>query len=297
MNRFTLRQMQYLIACIDYGSVAAAAEHLNVSQPTISVAIAKLENQLGVQLLLRHHSQGVTPTSSAENILSSARSLLTHASELQRQAMLTGTTVAGELKLGSFTTLAPTVLPGLIRALGAKYPDIYLQISEGTQEDILTDLNDGRIDLALLYDIELPKSLRCVPLSDPSPYVALPEGHPLTQQTSVSLEDLTQYSLILLDVSPSREFFLGLFQKAGLKPQVAYTSPSLELVRGMVGQGLGCAILVTRPHGDTTYDGTRLIIRPLRNVDARSTVVIASLANLRQTRLVSSFEEVAISRF
>jgi DNA-binding transcriptional LysR family regulator len=75
MHRFSLRQLEYFVACVDHGSTADAASALNVSQPTISIAVTKLEDQLGVQLLRRHHSQGVTATASSENILHSARAL------------------------------------------------------------------------------------------------------------------------------------------------------------------------------------------------------------------------------
>ncbi|MGC1428826.1 MAG: LysR family transcriptional regulator [Albidovulum sp.] len=295
MPRFTLRQLEYLSACIECRSVAAAAEKLNVSQPTISVAIAKLEAQLGVQLLLRHHSQGVSPTPSAEDILPLARSLLAHSADLERQAMLTGTKVAGQIRLGSFTTLAPVVLPGLIQALGQTYPDIQLQIQEGSQEFLLSSLADGRLDLALLYNIGLPTSLRCVHLADRAPYVALPEHHALAGQADVSLAELVDLPLILLDVAPSRAYFLGLFEAVGLKPKIGHSSPSLELVRGMVGHGLGYSILVTRPHGDQTHDGRRLTIRPLRDQVQCSSMVLASLQNLRPTRLISSFEALAVN--
>lgn len=293
MQHYTLRQLEYFVACIDHGSIAGAAEALHVSQPTISVAIAKLEDQFAVQLLLRHHSQGVSPTTSAKNILPSARALLAHATDLQRQAMLAGSTVVGELKLGSFTTLAPVVLPELMKALADEFPSIKLQVQEGPQEMILNDLLAGELDVALLYDIELPRALRCVPLARPTPYVALPDGHPLADNAVVSLAELAQEPLILLDVSPSRDYFLGLFHSAGLKPNIARSSPSLELVRGLVGQGLGYSILVTRPSGDLSYDGQALAIRPLNDTVSSSAIVLASLANHRPTRLLTSLEEVA----
>ena len=156
MHRFTLRQLEYLVATIDSGSIAAAAEQLGVSQPTISVALAKLEDQIGAQLLLRHHAMGVTATASADNILQSARSLLAHATDLQRQAVMTGTAVSGELRLGSFVTLAPAFLPGLIATLRREFPEITLRLSEGTQEQLIDGLYGGRLEMALIYDLGLP---------------------------------------------------------------------------------------------------------------------------------------------
>ena len=134
MIRYTFRQLHYLVTCIDTGSLAAAAKRLNVSQPAISTAIAKLEAELGVQLLLRHHAQGVTPTASAERLLQSARSLLSHAADLPRFAKASGDEIDGDLRLGSFITLAPAFLPGLVAELKEHYPAVRLQLGEGTQD-------------------------------------------------------------------------------------------------------------------------------------------------------------------
>lgn len=292
MHRFTLRQLEYIVACIDHKSIARAAEALNVSQPTISVAIAKLEDQLGVQLLFRHHSQGVSPTVSTEKFLQSARSLLAHATDLQRQIMMAGTSVSGELRLGSFTTLASAILPRLVKAVSSEYPDIHLNISEGTQEELLEGLYTGRLELALLYDLDLPNDIRKVQLAELTPYVVLPMGHPLSDQTDVELKDLEKEPFILLDIPPSREYFLGLFDTIGISPNIVHSSPSLELVRGMVGYNLGYSLLVTRPKTDTTYDGQELNIRPIRNKLPNSSIVLASHNSLRPTQLMASFEAV-----
>lgn len=293
MHRFTLRQLEYLVACIDCRSVAGAAERLNVSQPTISVAITKLEEQLGVQLLLRHASRGVSATGAAEKVLHSARSLLAHASDLERQAMETGSSVVGELRLGSFSTLAPTVLPNLIRELSAEHPGLKLHLREGPQDQIIAALDDGLLDLALLYNIDLPDDLHAVLLAQRKPYVALAADHPLARQETVALADLEAEPLILLEVAPSHDYFLGLFRDVGLEPVIAHSSPSIELVRGMVGCGLGYSLLVTRPDGDRTYDGRALAIRPLSDEVRSSEVVLARLATLRPTQLMQSFEAVA----
>lgn len=293
MHRFTLRQLEYLTACIDHGSIAQAADALNVAQPTISVAIAKLEDQLGVQLLLRHHAQGVVATANADKILHSARALLTHATDLERQTMMTGTAISGDLRLGSFITLAPAILPKLIHALTKEYPDVHLKINEGTQEYLLDGLYAGRLEMALLYDLDLPSDIRKTELAEFSPYVALPATHPLAKQTSIGFHELIDEPLILLDVMPSREYFLGLFKSAGFVPNIAHSSPSLELVRGMVGYGLGYSLLVTRPQGDLTYDGQKIVARPLRDDLPKSKVVFASLKSLRPTQLMNSFENLA----
>ena len=179
MLRYTLRQLEYLIACVDTGSLVAAAEALNVSQPSVSSAIAKLEEQLGVQLLIRLHAQGVVPTATAQPHIQQARNLLEHAREFQRTADASQTDISGELRLGSFASLAPTYLPGLIAELGLSYPDIELKISEGTQDQLIAGLRKGDLQVALVYDQELPDDLSRTPLFEARPQVVLPANHSL----------------------------------------------------------------------------------------------------------------------
>ncbi len=293
MHRFSLRQLEYLVACIDHGSTARAAIALNVSQPTISIAVTKLEDQLGVQLLRRHHSQGVTATASAENILPSARALLAHATDLQRQVIPTDDKVSGELRLGSFTTLASSVLPRLVNAVSREYPDIHLRISEGTQDELLEGLNSGQLETALLYDLNLPDDILKTELLELTTHAVLPNDHSLSDQEEIDLIDLASEPFILLDVPPSRDFFLGMFKNANLSPKIVHSSPSMELVRGLVGYGLGYSLLVSRPSGDITYDGQPLCIRPLKNTMAKSSIVLARHRGLRSTQIMTLFSQLA----
>lgn len=297
MHRFTLRQLEYLVAAVETGSIANAAAALNVSQPTISVALSKIEAQLGVQLLIRHTSQGVSPTPLGADTVIAARALLAQASALQTDAMRAGEAVTGTLRLGSFLTLSPLILPGLIRTLQAEAPGIELQIREASQDVLVAELLAGQLDLALLYDLDLPQELERLNLSKTPPYVALPEAHPLTQKRQVHLEDLVEEPMILLDVSPSRDYFLGLFEDRQLTPRIAHSSPSLELVRGMVGCGLGYALLATRPLGDRTYSGEKIVVRALKGRPRPSRIVLAQNAALRPTRLSEKFLGVAKSHF
>lgn len=297
MLKFSLRQLEYLVACIETGSFAAAATRLNVSQPSISTAIAKLEAAVGAQLLLRHHAQGVTPTASGERMVQSARNLLNHASDLQGGEGGGQGNVSSELTLGCFLSLAPAFLPPMIADLQSREPGLRLSMREGSQNALVDDLRQGRCEMALLYDIGLPPGLRLTRLASLGPQVVLPRDHPLAGEKSVSLKALSDEPFILLDIEPSRDYFLGLLEAAGVTPKVAHYTPSLEVARGLVGNGLGYTLLVTRPHGDTTYDGKRLALLPIReNVEA-SAVVLASPLDLRPTKAMQAFEAFAESFF
>ena len=297
MLRFTLRQIEYAVAILDHGSVASASVRLGVAQPTLSAALAKLEDQVGLKLFIRHHAQGVSPSPAGLNFLAEARNLLTHATDLQRDTETAGTAIAGVVSLASFATIAPAFVPQLISSFTALHPAASVRMAEGTQDELFAGLRKGRHDLALLYDIDMPDDLQVIPLTAFAPHILLPAGHRLTRLRQVPLIALKDEPFILLDIAPSRTYFTRILDQAGVTPSIAFSSPSLEVVRGLVGQGLGYSILVTRPHGDHSYAGDALAVRPIADAVERGVIALAALRQMRKTRLVSEFEEYSADYF
>ena len=297
MLRFTIRQIEYAVAILDYGSVAGASSHLGVAQPTLSAALAKLEQQVGLQLFIRHHAQGVSPSPAGRSFLAEARNLLTHAQDLQRDTESMGTAIAGTLSLASFTTIAPAFVPQLISSFMAVHKAASVGLAEGTQDELFAGLRGGHHDLALLYDINMPDDLAVTALASFAPHILLPAGHRLTRLKKIPLAALKDEPFILLDITPSRTYFTRILEQAGITPSIAFASPSLEVVRGLVGQGLGYSILVTRPHGDHSYAGDALEVRTIADEVERGVIALAALKQMRKTRLVSAFETHCVEYF
>lgn len=160
-----------------------------------------------------------------------------------------------ELKLGAFHTIGPHFVPEILGRLVITGRPIDLRIVEGDQRTIREGLSDGEIDLALIYDWELGSNIIKRRLAAFKPYIVLAEDHPLASRTSLSLAEIAGEPLILLDAPPSADFFLSLFRERSLQPNVRYRTGSLEMVRGLVGQGLGYSLLVARPASHMTHDG------------------------------------------
>ena len=205
--------------------------------------------------------------------------------------------MSGELALGSFISLAPTYLPGLIMSLRTKYPGLHLNIGEGTQDLLFQGLRNGEYEAVLVYDFDLPDDVTRVELLQLQPQVLLQKGHRLASQSSVALSDLVDEPLVLLDIQPSRQYFTGLFAAVGKTPKVGYRSSSIEFVRGLVGRGLGYSLLVTRPPGDITYDGQELAIRPIRDNVNKTRIVLCRLKSVRPTAAVLELENFAAAYF
>ena len=184
----------------------------------------------------------------------------------------------GTLALGCFHTFAPAVVPPLVARVIAAQPGLALTLVDGGQGKVIDSLRRGDIELALLYDFGLGAEFHAEVLAELPPYVLLPANHPLVAKPAVELGDLTDDALILLDVEPTADYFLSLFRSAGLEPQIAYRTTSLEMVRGFVGEGLGYSLLATRPAGDVAHDGRPLVTRPVAGSPRPSRLVLAHLA-------------------
>ncbi|EJT83937.1 LysR family transcriptional regulator [Pseudomonas putida S11] len=240
MAAYTLRQLKYFVTTVEAGSVAEASRQLYIAQPSISTAIKSLEESFGVQLFIRHHAQGVSLTPSGKRFYAKTKSLLQMAHEFEQNALADNDTVAGQIDIGCFETVAPLYLPRLIAGFRQRYPGVDIRLRDGEQQDLIQGLTAGTFDLAFLYDHDLDGTIEAEPLMPPQkPYVLLPENHRFAGQAQVSLRDLCPEPMILLDVAPSRTYFVSLFNEMGLTPNIVFSSPSIEMVRGMVGQGFG----------------------------------------------------------
>lgn len=289
MLLYSLRQLTYFVATAENQSIAKAARLLNVSQPSLSKAISTLEGQFDVQLFIRHHARGVSLTPAGERLLLDARGLLRYAGELQQNVQESSDTASGQLELACFATVAPVFMPALLADFSEQYPGIDIRLHEGNQDDLVSGLASGRFELALMYDLLLPGDIEIDILASFDPYVLLPHGHRLAKKQRISLASLKDEPLILLDVPPSRDFFIGLFRRIGIEPRVAFSSPSMEMVRGLVGRNRGYSLLVTHPYDDHTYDGQTIVTRPLADETVPGNLGMARLGRLRPSRAMTVF--------
>lgn len=264
IQSLTLKQLRYAVAAAEAGNVTAAAGQLRVSQPSISMAIAAIEAQLGRKLFVRRKGQGISVTTFGRTFMREARAVLDRAQGLVQLADGQDP-VSGELALGCFTDLAPYYVPDLLRRFAIVKPAIHVSFRDAGFDALCGQLENGIIDLALTYDLGLNSRIERVTLKTLAPHALLPADHPLAKQKSVSLKQLAAHPLILTDQALSWQHVLELFHWAGAQVDVATRASSFELQRGLVANGFGVAIAYTRPVGDRGYDGKNLAIRPIRD--------------------------------
>ncbi len=276
MVRYTLRQLTYFRAVADQGGIAQAARILNISQPSISQALAKLEDVTGLTLFERHHARGLELTLQGRSFLKHAVDLEENAKRLESEARALAMESIGEIRFGAFWTLSPFFAAGMIKHFKVTEPGVSFIQSELALAEIANRLNRGGIDVALTYDRGADLTgLTTVVLAEVKPKIILAADHPLATQGPITLKDLSDEPYVMLDGPGSWTYFEELWAECGVKPRIAYTSGSLESVRSAVAAGFGYTLLVARPPSAMTYDGGRVVaidladaVRPLKIVMA-----------------------------
>jgi DNA-binding transcriptional LysR family regulator len=289
--RFTFRQLEYLVAVGDAGTIARASQRINVSSPSISAAISQLEAEFGTQLFVRHHAQGLSLTPGGQRIFNEAKRILDSAAALNDLASDITNKARGPITVGCLTTMAPLVSAALRRSFEAEYPDADVTLREGHQLELLRMLGRAEIDVAITYDLEIPQDITFESIVALPPFVMLPHAHPLAENDALSLEDLADEPMVLLDMPLSREYFLSMFQAAGLRPNIAERTSELTVARSLVANGFGFGLINVRPKTTLAPDGEKLVFLPLTGNHRPMLFGLATKRSDHRSRIVSAYHD------
>lgn len=287
--RYTLRQLEYFVAVGESGSIAAASHRVNVSSPSISAAVALLEEELGVQLFVRHHAQGLSLTLPGQKLLEQSQIILRQAAALRDLAGELSGMVRGPLAIGCLSTFAQIVLPGLRRSFLDRFEEVRISQVEGDQASLFALLRQARIDMALSYDLDLPNDLQFLPILDLPPLVAMSDTHPLAHLPAVSVEQLAAYPMVLLDLPLSSDYFLSFFSRAGLRANVTERTRDMAVMRSLVANGFGYSIVNHRPLNDMSPDGKPMRFVPLSGNARSMKLGLLMVAGTERTQLHKAF--------
>ena len=268
----TLTELKYIVAVARERHFGKAAEACFVSQPTLSVAIKKLEEELEVKIFERSASE-ISITALGEEIVRQAQSVLEQAAAIKEIAKRGKDPLAGPLTLGVIYTIGPYLLPELVRNSITRTPQMPLMLQENFTVKLLEMLRTGEIDCAILAEPFPDTGLAIAPLYDEPFMAALPAGHALAAGDSVSSEQLKREHMLLLgtghcfrdhvlQVCP--EFARFSSNTEGIRK--SFEGSSLETIKHMVAAGMGVTLVprlsvpeqalhksARRRHDDLTY--------------------------------------------
>lgn len=241
--RPTLAQMRTFVTIAENKHFGTAANKLSISQPSLSQALVALENGLGVQLIERS-TRKVIVTPVGEELLPYAKATLEAADTFLAHSRGANGTLSGPLTLGLIPTVAPYLLTGVLTGFKDNYPELEPRIVEEQTKHLLQQLRDGQIDAGVIALPSEASGLIEVPLYREEFVVVLPEGHPLGGRDDLTLEELHQIDLLLLDDGHClRDQVLDLCRRASVNPSEAANTvtraASLTTVIQLVVAGLG----------------------------------------------------------
>ena len=243
----TLTELRYIVAVARERHFGRAAETCFVSQPTLSVAVKKLEDELGLTLFERGPGE-VSVTPAGRRIIEQAQRVLEEASRIRELAAAGKDPLAGPLRLGAIYTIGPYLLPKLIPILRRTAPAMQLLIQENFTHRLSEELRSGEVDVILVaLPFEAP-GVMTRPVYDEPFMVAVPKGHPWENRKRVTSEELTNESLLLLGEGHCfRDQVLDICHtvRSRERSPLARTveGGSLETIRQMVAGGVGVTVL------------------------------------------------------
>jgi DNA-binding transcriptional LysR family regulator len=255
---FTLRQLQFFVAVAERGSVLRAAQHLSISQSSVTEAIKELERDLGVELFDRH-PRGLTITHKGHQFLRHATKILADVSDARR-TFSGEQAAAGRLQLGVTSLVAGYVLSDLLARYRRAFPGVEVTAIEDNGDYLEHLLIGGELDVAVMVISNLRDRMALqAEILEVSPYrLWLPLGHKLSSAEIIGINDVASEPLIMLTVDEIEENTGKLLVALGARPHVAFRTRSVEAVRSLVATGAGIALLPDLVYRPWSLEGDRI---------------------------------------
>jgi LysR family hydrogen peroxide-inducible transcriptional activator len=296
----TLTELKYVLAVARERHFGHAAEACFVAQPTLSVAIKKLEDELGVKLFERGGGGEIAVTPAGERVVEQAARIQELVDGIKDLALAAKDELAGPLKLGVIYTIAPYLLPLLIPEMHKSVPQMPLILEENYTKVLTEKLRKGEIDAMLIATPVEDAGLVALPLYDEPFLVALPSEHPLRRKKKVETSDLDNENMLLLGSGHCfRDQVLqacpALNRTASGGLAKTLESSSLETIRHMVASGVGVTVLpctATRLHN---INDDLLMLRPFSNQPPFRTVSIAWRKSFPRPQAIEAVRQAVLA--
>lgn len=274
----TLTEFRYIVAVARERHFGRAAEACFVSQPTLSVAIKKLEDELSVQIFERSGAE-LTITDLGQEIVHQAQKVLEEAQVIKHLAQHGQDPLSGPVRLGTIYTIAPYLLPKLISRSRVVLPKMPLYLQENFTVRLLELLKQGDIDAAILAEPFSESGLDVIPLYDESLVVAVPAGHPWEMTPLIQHADLQSQATLLLGQGHCfRDHVLDIcpdMQRSQRNEDLSgFEGSSLETIRQMVAGGIGVSVFPVTSINDQTNPNSLIKYVPFAEPIPKRRVVL-----------------------
>ena len=286
----TLTELRYIVTLAQQQHFGQAAEKCHVSQPTLSIAVKKLEQELGVELFERSKNR-VRPTPVGEQVIAQAQRVLEECSTIQDIASAGKDQLNNPLQVGAIFTIGPYLFPNFIPALRKLAPQMPLVVEEGFTATLRHRLRKGELDVIIVALPFTEPDVVTQPLYEEPFVVLLPKAHPLAKNPAVKPKDLARENVLMLGEGHCfgdqvREILPPPRENSSGSISTHSEGSSLETLRHMVASGLGITILPLSAILGTKYRG--LVTRPLEAKKATRTVALAWRASFPRHKAIDA---------
>src|SRR5881398_379469 len=238
-----IHQLRYFVAVADEGNFSRAAAKVRVAQPSLSQQIRKLEAEVG-QPLFDRLPRSVVLTEAGRCFIDYARQILASIGDARRCVDELNDAVTGKLAVGAIPTVAPYVLPGLVKKIHKDYPEVTLELVEDVTDGITRRVEIGELDVALASTCQQSPSLRRESLGHEPLLALVPEVDALAKKSLVELDDLkSQRFLLLHEMHCLSQQVHHLLEARRLRPEIALAGSQLSTIANMVAAGIGVSIV------------------------------------------------------
>lgn len=295
----TLTQLSYIVAVDRYRHFATAAEKSYVTQPTLSMQIHKLEDELGITIFDRSKSP-VVPTEIGEKIIKEAKEILSQSKHIEDLASLSDEELRGTFRIGIIPTIAPNLLPLFLRSFTEKYPQVKLVIEEVVTDELLQLLDQDYLDVGI---IATPVEQGHIFEEDLyyEPFIGyISETHPLAKKEKLTIDDLDISNLWLLNEGHCfRDQTVKLCKKnrgdAFNNSQIEFESGNLETLKQLVEQNFGMTLLPYLAKNQLPQQCIKAHLRYFEDPVPRRKVRIVYSREYLKKNIIAAFKEEVLS--
>ena len=249
-----LQQLRYLLAIAENDlNITTAAEKLHTSQPGVSRQLRVLEDELGLRLFTRNGKSLESITSAGHEVIQRAEIIIREVNNIKNLSNELKKDTSGHLSIATTHTQARYVLPDILSLFHEKYPDVVVNLYQGTSKQIATLLQSGEAEFAIATGGEEGsfKDFVTLPCYEWERVILLPKSHDLAKKGTVILGDLVKYPLITYIQNPTGDSLMEAFQQAKLKPKIRFTTTDTEVIKSHVRKGFGIGIIADMAYSET----------------------------------------------
>ena len=288
--RISLKSLKYFLVAVESGNITQAAEKLNVVPSAVWTAIRQVESELDLKLINRVRSKGISSTTTGRVVADKIQHLLEEYDNFLLEGADLSKAISGTIRIGYYAPIAPAFIPAIVAPILRENPEVNIKFTECDNQDAQNGLLNGNFDTIIFVSEKVKPGIAYETLTEVPAYLLISKNHRLADNSNLTLSDLADEPLILLDLPVISEYYGELLDKAQIKAKVNITATTIEMVRSLVSSGAGCSILNMQPFTDTSYTGEKLKAIPF-NPPLKSLNIVVGYLQGKRRRLVDRFIE------